>query len=99
MRLNFTPQAGHEQHGWRPALVLSPQNYNGRSGMALVCPVTSQVKGYPFETPLSPGGEVSGVVLADHLRSVDWRARGASRIESVPAAVVAAVLAKTRILL
>ena len=71
--LTFDPQAGHEQAGRRPALVLSPRSYNQKSGLALVCPVTNQVKGYPFEVPLPPGCGASGAILADHLKSLDWR--------------------------
>lgn len=73
--LDFSPQAGHEQAGRRPALVVSPAAYNRASGLALVCPVTTRVKGYPFEVSLPPRREVSGVVLADQIRCVDWRAR------------------------
>ena len=76
--LTFTPQAGHEQAGHRPALVLSPERYNRKVGLALACPITSQVKGYPFEVPIPPGLEVSGVVLADQVKSLDWKARKAS---------------------
>ena len=75
--LNFNPQAGHEQAGRRPALVLSPKSYNGRTGLALLCPVTTAVKGYPFEVPLPPEGAITGVVLSDHIKSLDWRARQA----------------------
>lgn len=75
--LEFTPQAGREQAGRRPALVLSPRNYNDRSSLALLCPITSRVRGYPFEVQLPPSGPVTGVVLADQLRSQDWRARHA----------------------
>ena len=75
--LEFTPQAGREQAGRRPALVLSPQNYNDRSSLALFCPITSRVRGYPFEVQLPSSGPVTGVVLADQLRSQDWRARHA----------------------
>ena len=78
--LTFDPQAGREQAGRRPALVLSPMAYNRKAGLALVCPVTSQIKGYPFEVPVPSGYGVTGVVLADHVKSVDWRARRTSRI-------------------
>ena len=77
--LNFTPQAGHEQAGHRPALVLSPAAYNGKTGLMLCCPITSQVKGYPFEVQLSPDAGVRGVVLSDQVKSLDWRARQARR--------------------
>jgi len=79
----------------RPALVVSPERYNRRSGLALMCAVSSRAKGYPFEVPL-PEGRVEGVVLADHLRSTDWLARKAEIVGRVPARVVADVLAKLR---
>lgn len=75
--MNFTPNAGHEQGGRRPALVLSPKDYNIRSGLMIVVPVTSKVKGYPFEVQLSPGMKLEGVALSDQIRSVDWVARKA----------------------
>ena len=71
--LTFTPQSGREQAGRRPALVVSPSAYNSKVGLALVCTITSKVKGYPFEVPLPNGVPVQGVVLADQLRSLDWR--------------------------
>jgi mRNA interferase MazF len=77
--LTFDPQAGKEQAGRRPALILSPAVYNRRSGLALVCPITSHVKGYPFEVALPEDLAVSGVVLADHLKSLDWQVRRAQR--------------------
>lgn len=92
--LDFTPQAGHEQRGPRPALVVSPRAYNDRVGLALVCPVTSTVRGYPFEVALPAAGKVTGVVLADQVKSLDWRARHAARIAAAPPAVVDEVLAK-----
>ena len=75
--LNFNPQAGDEQAGRRSALVLSRSSYNRSSGLAIVCPITRIAKGYPFEVPLPERGSVTGVVLADHPRSVDWQARRA----------------------
>ena len=78
--LTFDPQAGREQAGRRPALVLSPVAYNRKAGLALVCSVTSQIKGYPFEVAVPSGYGVTGVVLADHIKSVDWRVRRASKI-------------------
>lgn len=90
--LSFDPQAGREQAGRRPALVLSPAAYNGRTRLALVCPITGQVKGYPFEVRLPPGPAISGVVLADHLRSIDWQARRADPIGVAPPSVVDEVL-------
>ncbi len=92
--LNFDPQAGHEQAGHRPALVLSPARYNDRTGLALVCPITSQVKGYPFEVLLPPNLELRGVVLADQLKSIDWRARQAQFADQCPGSVLKDVLAR-----
>jgi mRNA interferase MazF len=97
--VTLDPQAGHEQAGRRPALVLSPSAYNGRVGLALLCPITSQVKGYPFEVALPEGLAVSGVVLADEVKSLDWRARKAVRIGAVPAGVVGNVLERLNTLL
>ncbi len=91
--LTFDPQAGHGQAGRRPALVLSPKAYNVKAGLALICPVTSQVKGYPFEVAL-PMEQVRGVVLADQVRSLDWSARQADNISQVADEVLVEVLAK-----
>jgi mRNA interferase MazF len=96
--LSFSPQAGREQAGRRPALVLTPAAFNDRVGLAFVCPVTSRVKGYPFEVALH-AGRISGVVLVDQLRSLDWRARQAEPAGKAPAAVMTEVLAKLRPLL
>lgn len=76
--LNFDPQAGHEQAGHRPALVLSPKAYNGRTGLCLVVPITNQSKGYPFELALPASCQTTGVVLCDQVRSLDWKARMAA---------------------
>jgi mRNA interferase MazF len=73
--ISFDPQAGHEQAGQRPALILSPVRYNRRTGLALAVPLTTRIKGYPFEVPIS--GNPASVALADHIKSLDWRARGA----------------------
>jgi mRNA interferase MazF len=97
--ITLDPQAGHEQAGRRPALVLSPSAYNGRVGLGLFCPITSQVKGYPFEVPLPVGSPVSGVVGADQVKSLDWRARKAARIGAVSEEVVAQVLQRLQTLL
>ena len=96
--LTFDPQAGHEQRGRRPALTLSPKAYNARVGLALFCPVTSQIKGYPFEVALPERGKVIGVVLADQIRSLDWRARDAQFAGRAPDRVVEDALAKLRTL-
>ena len=92
--LEFTPQTGSEQAGRRPALVISPKSYNGKVGLALFCPVTSKIKGYPFEVLLPAGCRVAGVVLADQLKSLDWRARKAKLIEHVASDVLAMVTAR-----
>ncbi len=97
--LTFTPQAGHEQAGRRPALVLSQASYNGKVGLALFCPVTNQVKGYPFEVAIPDGMAVTGVVLSDQIKSLDWRARQAEYINSLPGEVLAEVMAKIAALL
>ena len=97
--LEFTPQAGHEQAGHRPALVVSPEAYNRKVGLALFCPITGQEKGYPFEVRLPPGLKVTGVILSDQLKSVDWKARRARHISRVPDEVLAEVLAKAMTLL
>ena len=75
--LEFNPQAGHEQSGRRPALVISPKEYNQTVGLALFCPITSQVKGYPFEVILPDVGSLTGVILSDQIKSLDWRTRHA----------------------
>lgn len=97
--LTLDPQAGHEQAGRRPALVLSPSAYNGRVGLALFCPITSQQKGYPFEVALPEGLPVTGVVCADQVKSLDWRARQAVLIGAVPEEVVVEVLQRLQSLL
>lgn len=97
--INLNPQAGHEQGGRRPAVVLSPSAYNGRVGLALFCPVTNQVKGYPFEVPIPAGLGVTGVALADQVRSLDWVARRAEFICTLPEGPLAQVLERLATLL
>ena len=97
--LDFTPHAGHEQGGRRPALVVSPRVYNAKAKLMLACPVTGQVKGYPFEVALPPSLPVTGVVLADHLRSVDYVARRAELAGAAPPGVLEEVFAKLSTLL
>ncbi|OIQ03249.1 MAG: mRNA-degrading endonuclease [Syntrophobacteraceae bacterium CG2_30_61_12] len=97
--ITLDPQAGHEQSGRGPALVVSPSAYNGRVGLALLCPITTQVKGYPFEVPLPGGLSVAGVVGADQVKSLDWRARQATRIAAVPREIVAQVVTRLQTLL
>lgn len=89
--INFNPQSGREQAGRRPALVLSPAKYNGRVGLALLCPITRHAKGYPFEVPLASSG-IEGVVLSDHVKSLDWNLRDAEFVGKAEVAVVRLVL-------
>jgi mRNA interferase MazF len=97
--ISLDPQAGHEQAGRRPAIILSPAKYNGRVGLAIFCPITSQVKGYPFEVQVPPGLPTSGVVLTDQVKSLDWRSRQAVFVCRLPAAVMAEILSKLHTLL
>ena len=97
--LSFNPQVGREQAGRRPALVLSPQSYNGKVGLALCCPVTNQAKGYPFEVPIPVGEKLTGVILSDHVRSLDWRGRQADFITRLDHDTVNEVLARIGALL
>lgn len=92
--LEFNPQAGHEQSGHRPALVVSPKAYNQKVGLALFCPITSNVKGYPFEVLLPKEYRVSGAILSDQIKSLDWRVRKAERIATAHRDVIEEVLAK-----
>jgi mRNA interferase MazF len=97
--ITLNPQSGHEQSGRRPALVLSPQAYNGRVGLAIVCPVTTQMKGYPFEVGIPDGLSVVGVILADQVKSLDWRVRKAEFVCNLPGQVVMEVIEKLGTLL
>ena len=90
--IDFTPQAGREQAGKRPALVLSPRAYNDKAGLAVFCPITSKSKGYPFEVALPPGSRIRGVILADHLKSLDWRQRNAQKAGRLPTVILTTVL-------
>ena len=92
--LEFNPQSGKEQAGHRPALVISPRSYNRKVGLALVCPITSRLKGYPFEVELPEGLATKGAILCDQLKSLDWRARRAKRFGSVPDPVMQDVTAR-----
>jgi mRNA interferase MazF len=94
VKMSFDPQSGHEQAGWRPALVVSPGAYNRASSLALLCPITSHVKRYPFEVALPADFAITGVILVDQIRSLDWRARKASVVAHAPDAVVREVLAR-----
>jgi mRNA interferase MazF len=77
--VDFNPQAAREQAGRRPAVVLSPRAYNYKTSLAIVCPITSHTKGYPFEVPVPAGQRIGGVILSDHLKSIDWRQRNAEK--------------------
>jgi mRNA interferase MazF len=92
--ISLTSQAGHEQAGRRPALVLSPQAYNRKVGLAILCPITSQIKGYPFEVLLPENLPIKGVVLSDQVKSLDWQARKAERIGAVPQETITEALQK-----
>lgn len=82
--ISFNPQAGHEQSGRRPSLVLSPKYYNEKVGLAILCPITSQVKGYPFEVAIPEGLPVTGVILSDQVKNMDWRTRNSEYACNVP---------------
>lgn len=97
--LQFTPHAGHEQAGHRPALVLSPARYNRLSGLMLCCPMTSHKKGYPFEVGVTDSPNRQSVVLADQVKSLDWKVRKAVKKGAAPSDVVAETLSKLRALL
>ena len=97
--ITFTPQSGHEQAGRRPGLVLSPQKYNEKTKLALLCPITSKVKDYPFEVVLPPAATVKGVVLVDQIKSLDWQARKADFECKTPSHLMVKVLDKLNTLL
>lgn len=99
VRISFNPQSGHEQAGYRPALVLSPQSYNRKVGLAILCPLTTQIKGYPFEVRVPDGLRASGTILSDQVKSMDWRARKASLLCALPETTVREVLNKVGTLL
>ena len=97
--ITLNPQAGHEQAGRRPAVVLSPGNYNAKVGLAMLCPITNQIKGYPFEVLIPAGLPVTGAILADQVKSLDWRARDAEQMCVLPEETLAEVLQKVWVLL
>jgi mRNA interferase MazF len=90
--LDFDPHVGHEQGGHRPAIVISPDDYNRTTGLAIVCPITSKAKGFAREVPVPPGLAVSGVVLCDHIRNVDWQGRGVTFAGVAPTPLLFAVV-------
>jgi mRNA interferase MazF len=97
--LSLAPQAGHEQAGRRPALALSPEAYHRKAGLALFCPITTRIKGYPFEVPIPSGLKASGVILADQVKSLDWHVRDAEFSCKVPETTLMEVLEKLGVLL
>ncbi|MBE9509556.1 MAG: endoribonuclease MazF [Bacteroidetes bacterium] len=97
--ISLNPQAGHEQSGRRPALVLSPSSYNGKVGLSILCPITNQIKGYPFEVLLPKDLEVSGVALSDQVKNLDWRSRKTKYICTLPEKITIEVLNKLNTLL
>ncbi len=97
--ISLNPQAGHEQAGRRPAVVVSAISYNRKAGLAVFCPITNQVKGYPFEVLLPDGLPVTGVILTDQVKSLDWRVREAELACRLPREVVIEALQKLRALL
>jgi mRNA interferase MazF len=97
--LEFQPQRGRQQQGRRPAVILSPASYNGKVGLAVLCPVTTQVKGYPFEVLLPEGLPARGAILSDQVKSLDWRSRQARFLCHLPETVTEQVLAKLNTLL
>lgn len=97
--LQFNPQAGHEQSGKRPALVISPRTYNGKVELSLVCPVTSKIKGYPFEVILPQDLPIEGAILSDQVKSLDWESRQASFICKVPDNTLKEVISKIELLI
>ena len=96
--LEFNPQAGHEQAGHRPAIVLSKKAYNEKTGLAIFCPITSKSKGYPFEVKVE-GSKISGVVLADQIKSLDWQSRNAKFLERAKPSVLKSVLSKFMVII
>jgi mRNA interferase MazF len=97
--ISFNPQAGHEQAGHRPALIVSPEPYNKKVGLALLCPITTKVKGYPFEVAIPKGLKAKGAILSDQIKSLDWKARKASLLCKLPEATIKEVLNKVGTLL
>jgi mRNA interferase MazF len=92
--ITLDPQAGHEQAGRRPALVISPENYNKKTGLAVFCPITGQIKDYPFEVPIPPGLTIAGAILGDQVKSLDWVSRDAQFICTIPNETISEVIQK-----
>jgi len=96
--LNFSPQIGHEQQGKRPAVVISPQAYNQKTALALLCPITTKEKGYPFEVRIN-NGKINGVVLSDQIKSLDWKQRGAEFIVKLRVSEMNEIMEKLSVLI
>ena len=97
--INFNLQSGHEQAGRRPALILSPSSYNSKVGLAILCPITSKIKGYPFEVNIPEKLEINGVILSDQIKSLDWKIRKAAFICKLPKSALTETLNKINVLL
>lgn len=97
--INMNPQVGHEQAGRRPAIVLSPSSYNGKVGLALFCPVTNQIKGYPFEVIIPSGLKVTGAILSDQVKNLDWKIRNTEFYDKIPETVILKIFKKLSTLL
>ncbi len=99
VKINFSPHQGHEQGFERPAIILSPSQYNRMTSLALMCPITTKSKGFKFEVQLFDGMQTVGVILSDHVKNFDWKARQVKFIEKAPTELVEEVLAKLETLL
>lgn len=97
--LDFNPQSGREQRGRRPAVVLSHKSYNEVSDLVIICPITSKIKGYPFEIQLNPSYKTKGVILSDQVKSLDWKYRKAEFIETASTNIIEAVLEKFELII
>lgn len=99
VRLNFNPQSGREQSGKRPAVVISPKSYNEKTGLAIFCPITTKIKGYPFEVILPFGFKTKGTILADHVKNLDWMARRVKFVEALSSSALSEIMEKLNLLL
>jgi len=97
--LSFNPQSGHEQSGHRPAIVISPKEYNVKAGLALCCPITSKIKGYPFEVRITVKNKIDGVILSDQVKSLDWKDRQAKYIASASKDILEETVEKMNLLI
>ena len=97
--LEFNPQTGHEQSGHRPALVISPKSYNQKVGLALFCPITNHIKGYPFEVVIPSGSKIEGAILSDQIKNLDWHSRKANFISKLPHNIFNEVIEKIKTLI